>query len=722
MPASLGLRVSACIFLACLFLSTSACSPTKEPSEMTQPATAAPIAERIEHTSEHHGITLTDPYAWLRDSSYPEVDDPKVLNYLNAENSYFETSMAPHETLIDTIHAELKGRVKEDDASVPQRDGDFLYWYAWRKGDQYRTWYRRLISGGADQVLLDETALAKGHEYFQLGGLEVSPDGKLLAYAVDTDGSERFVLRVRNLVTGEELPDRIDNWRYGLVWGADSKSFLYTDADENWRSKKVFLHGLGELQGNDRVLFEETSAEFGVAIDQTQSRRYAVLSTGDNVTSEVRLLPTTDFSAPLLLVSARLAGRQYDVEEHADTLYIRVNDTHPNFRVVTANINQPGEWKELIAASSEHYLQQLTTFKDLLVIEERINGLSQIRIRDYSGMERYIAFPEASFVATLGDNAEYAIDRLRIEYQSMVTPSTTIDYHLADNRSEILKVREIPSGYDASQYTTERLLATARDGVQIPVSLVYRQGFRVDGSQPLHLYAYGAYGYAYPPGFSANRLSLLDRGFAYAIAHIRGGDDLGYQWYLDGKLDKRTNTFNDFVDVTKFLIARGYSTAERVSASGGSAGGELMGAIVNQAPELYGAVVANVPFVDVLNTMLDDSLPLTPGEWPEWGNPITDQQAFETMRGYSPYDNVKAQAYPAMLVTAGLNDPRVTYWEPAKWVAKLRATRTNDSLLLLKTNIGAGHGGKTGRFESLREDAQEYAFLITQTAGPAAQR
>jgi oligopeptidase B len=680
---------------------------------------AAPIAERIEHKSEHHGVTLTDPYAWLRDSSYPQVDDPKVLGYLNAENAYFEAKMAPHEPLVTTIHAELKGRVKEDDASVPQRDGDFVYWYAWRKGDEYRTWYRRPVSGGTDEVLLDETALAKGYEYFQLGGLEVSPDAKLLAYATDSDGAERFVLRVRNLVTGEELSDRIENWRYGLVWGADSKSFLYTDADENWRSKKVLLHVLGEPQANDRVLYEEKSAEFGVHIDQTQSRRYAVLSTGDNVTSEVRLLPTTDFSAPLLLVSARQANRQYEVEEHTDTLYIRVNDTHPNFRVVTAPISQPGKWKELVAGSNEHYIQQLTTFKKFLVIEERINGLSQIRIRDYSGSQRYIAFPEASYVATLGDNAEYDVDRLRIEYQSMVTPTTTIDYHLQDNRSEILKVREIPSGYDASLYTTERLVATARDGVQIPVSIVYRKGFVVDGSQPLHLYAYGAYGFAYPPGFSANRLSLLDRGFAYAIAHIRGGDDLGYQWYLDGKLDKRTNTFNDFVDVTKFLIERGYSSAAQLSASGGSAGGELMGAIVNQAPDLYGAVVANVPFVDVLNTMLDDSLPLTPGEWPEWGNPITDKQAFEYLLSYSPYDNVKAQAYPPMLVTAGLNDPRVTYWEPAKWVAKLRATRTNDSLLMLKTNMGAGHGGKSGRFESLREDAEEYAFLITQTGTTA---
>jgi len=715
-------RTSVCLLTAGFVLALCGCTPGKEPSGMTQQQADPPIAGRIEHKTEYHGVTLSDPYAWLRDASYPQVDDTKVLDYLNAENAYFAAMMAPHQSMIDTIHAELKGRVKEDDASVPQRDGDFLYWHAWRKGDEYRTWYRRPVDGGTAQVLLDETALAKGHEYFQLGGLEISPDGKLLAYAFDSDGSERFILQVRNLVTGEELPDRIENWRYGLVWGADSKGFLYTDADENWRSKKVFHHRLGELQAQDQVLFAEPTAEFGVQIDQTQSRRYAVLTTGDNVTNEVRLLPTADFTAPLLMVSARQTHRQYDVEEHDDVLYIRVNDTHPNFRVVTAPLSEPGNWQELIAASNEHYLQGLVTFAKLLVIEERINGLSQIRIRDYKGAEQYIAFPEASYVATLGDNPEYDVDRLRVEYQSMVTPTTTFDYHLADNGLETLKVREIPSGYDASQYVTERLTATARDGVQIPVSIVYRKGFRVDGSQPLHLYAYGAYGFAYPPGFSANRLSLLDRGFAYAIAHIRGGDDLGYQWYLDGKLDKRINTFNDFIDVTGFLIERRYSSPQRISASGGSAGGELMGAIVNQAPDLYGAVVANVPFVDVLNTMLDDSLPLTPGEWPEWGNPITDQRAFEYLLSYSPYDNVKAQAYPAMLVTAGLNDPRVTYWEPAKWVARLRATRTNDSLLLLKTNMGAGHGGKSGRFESLREDAQEYTFLISQTGGQSDQR
>ena len=455
-----------------------------------------------------------------------------------------------------------------------------------------------------------------------------------------------------------------------------------------------------------------------MSIGRSQSRAFALITTGDHATNEVYLLPMDDFAAAPALVSPRSTDRQYNVDEREGTLYIRVNDTHSNFRVVTAPVSKPGDWTELIAGDDRHYIQSITTFENLLVVEERVDGLSQIRQRDYaSGAERYIAFPEASFVAGLSHNPEYCVDRVRIGYESMVTPNTVYDYLIAEDRLETLKVREIPSGYDASKYATERLMAPSRDGTLIPVSVVYRRDFVKDGSGPLHIQGYGAYGYAFPPGFSANRLSLLDRGFACAIAHIRGGDDLGYRWYLDGKLEKRTNTFNDFVDVTRFLINQGFAARGRVTAAGGSAGGELMGAIVNQAPELYGAVAAHVPFVDVLNTMLDGTLPLTPGEWSEWGNPIEDKAAFDLIRSYSPYDNVARQAYPPMLVTAGLSDPRVTYWEPAKWVAKLRATRTDMNMMLLKTNMGAGHGGKSGRYVSLEEAAEEYAFLITQVLG-----
>jgi oligopeptidase B len=686
----------------------------RQPDSLPKP----PVAKRVPHSVTHHGVTIEDPYAWLRDPGYPNVTDPDVLAYLKAENAYFEAAMAPHRPLIDAIFAEMKGRIKDDDSTVPQKDGDYLYRSAFDAGGQYPKWYRRPVAGGADLVILDEPAMAEGHEYFRLGGHAVSPDGRLLAYAVDTNGSERYVLKVRDLDTGKDLPDVIENWRYGLVWAADSKSFLYTDADENWRSKTVLHHRLGDAQLADRIVYHEDDIEFGVSVGLTQSRAYAVITSGDSDTSEVRLLPTGDFHVEPILVAQRKRDRLYDVDEREGTLYIRVNDTHVNFRVVTAPVAAPGSWTELITGDERHYILGLTSFENLLVIEERVDGLSQIRLRDYaSGADKYISFKEASYVAGLGNNPEYKVDRLRLSYQSMVTPSTVYDYHLADARLETLKVREIPSGYDPSQYVTERLMAPARDGVMVPVSVVYRKDFVKDGDGRLHVYAYGAYGHAYPPNFSSNRLSLLDRGFACAIAHIRGGDDLGYQWYLDGKLDKRTNTFNDFVDVTRFMIGQGFAKAGSVTAAGGSAGGELMGAVINQAPELYGAVAAHVPFVDVLNTMLDATLPLTPGEWSQWGNPITDKTAFDYIRSYSPYDNVAAQDYPALLITGGLTDPRVTYWEPAKWAAKLRATKTDHNLLLLKINMGAGHGGKSGRYTSLEEAAEEYVFLLTQTRG-----
>jgi len=684
---------------------------------MTNKSVTPPLARRVPHSFTRHGITVEDPYAWLRDPGYPDVKDAEILGYLNAENAYFEATMAPHRALVDTIVSEMKGRIKDDDSSVPQRDGDWLYWNAFDAGGEYPKWYRRKFAGGADEVIIDEPALAAGHDYFRLGGHAVSPDGRLLAYAVDTNGSERFVLKVREIATGIDLPDVIENWRYGLIWAADSRSFLYTDADENWRSKAVWHHRLGDQQSADREIYREHDPQFTVSLGRTQSRRFATFSSGDHASNEIRLIPLADFSADPILVSPRVPKRLYDLDEREGTLYIRTNDTHLNFRVVTAPVSAPSQWTEIIAGSDRHYILGLTTFRNLMVIEERIDGLSQIRLRDYAdGAERYIAFPEASFVAGLAGNREYEVDRLRLTYQSMVTPNTVYDYHLGDGRLETLKVREIPSGYDASQYVTERLMAPARDGVMVPVSIVYRRDFVKDGKGRLHVYGYGAYGHAVPPGFSTNRLSLLDRGFACAIAHIRGGDDLGFGWYLDGKLDKRTNTFNDFVDVTRYLIAQGFAAPGRVTAAGGSAGGELMGAIVNQAPELYGAIGAHVPFVDVLNTMLDETLPLTPGEWSEWGNPITDKAAFEYILSYSPYDNVSAQDYPAMLVTAGLNDPRVTYWEPAKWVAKLRATRTDDRTLLLKTNMGAGHGGKSGRYTALEEAAEETVFFLTQVA------
>jgi oligopeptidase B len=675
-----------------------------------------PVAEKRAHSFTHHGITIEDPYHWLKDQSYPKVDDADILAYLKQENAYFESKMADQKPLVDELFTEMKARIKEDDSTVPQKDGDWIYWSKFEEGGQYRKHYRKPASGDADQLILDENAMAKGKDYFRLGELEISPDGKLMAYAFDDNGSERFEARVRDLSTGKELPDVIPGTLSSIVWTADSKAFVYGLANENWRTDNARLHKLGDDPSKDTLLYKEEDEGFGVGVGLTAQEDWIILSAGDNVTSEIRLVPANNPAAKPIMVKPRSVGVQYSVDVRDGQIWVLTNDDHVNFRLATAPLDKPDQWTTVIAGSDKTYLTGVSLFKDFFVTESRVAGLDQIELRDYAAptKSQQIAFPEASYDAGLSSNPEYDTKKLRLSYESMVTPDTVYDYDVASKKLETLKVQEIPSGYDASKYTTERLMITARDGVQVPVSVVYKKGFKKDGSQPLHLYAYGAYGYAIPPGFSTTRLSLVDRGFAYAIAHIRGGDDLGYQWYLDGKLKKRTNTFNDFVDVGKGLIAQGFTSNGKLTASGGSAGGELMGAVANQSPEIFGAIVAHVPFVDVLNTMLDESLPLTPGEWPEWGNPIKDKEAFELLRSYSPYDQVAAKAYPPMLYTGGLNDPRVTYWEPAKMVAKLRAMKTDDNLLMLKINMGAGHGGKSGRWDSLTETAEEYAFLLWQ--------
>ncbi len=669
-----------------------------------------PVAPQRPHTQTFHGETLSDPYFWLKDQGYPKVSEPDVLAYVKAENAYFEAQMAPRAKLVETLFDELKARVPQEDASVPVKDGAFDYWWRFDKGGQYRVWLRKPVGSGAEQIILSEPTLAAGKDYFRLAGIAVSPDSKLLAYAYDDNGSERFTLKVRDLATGADIATVATKSIGVPVWAADSQALAWTEVNDNWRPFRIVLHTLGT--GTERTLYEEPDSGFRVHVARSQDRSQFVIVSADHVTSEARLIPTANPAAPPLLVSPRRTGREYDVDVRGQTLFIRTNDDHVNFRIVTAPLAHPDRWATLIAGSNRHYLRNLTAFTSYLAIEERVDGLDAVRLRTDDGHERYVAFPEASYTASVSTNPEPDAPLLRLSYSSMVTPATVFDYDTGAAKLISRKVQQVPSGYDASAYATERLMLPARDGTKIPVSIVYRKGFPKDGSGKLHLYGYGAYGLAIPPSFSASRLSLLDRGFAYAIAHIRGGDDLGYQWYLDGKLTKRSNTFTDFVDVAKGLAKAGYSKPGMISASGGSAGGELMGAVVNSDPALWKAVAAHVPFVDVLNTMLDDQLPLTPGEWPEWGNPITDKAAFDLLRSYSPYDNVRAQAYPALLITAGLNDPRVTYWEPAKWTAKLRATKTDNNLLLLKTNMGAGHGGKSGRFIALQETAEEYAFLL----------
>ena len=711
-------------FLHCLLAAAALAACAAEDPQMSDDQTLAepPVADRRPHSYSHHGVTIEDPYHWLKDQSYPRVDDPDVLAYLEAENAYFESMMAPRRKLADNLFEEIKARQKPDDSGVPYKDGDWYYQWRFEEGGQYRIWQRRPAtdagvpdSSDADaETILNEPELAAAHEYFRLGALSVSNSGELLAYSVDADGSERYRLFVKDLNTGELLEDAIENTLGGAVWAADDSALLYVVVDENWRPYQVRRHVLGQPAESDSVVYEERDPGFFVRLSESASRRYILIHTAGHTSSEAYVIPADATDAEPRLVAPRRTDHEYFVDHQEDRFVIRTNDRHKNFRLVTAPGDDPSEdnWVSLLEGTAELYIRGFAAFADFVAVVERTNGLNAIRLVGRDGTTTHVELPESACSVGLGDNAEFRTRTLRLEYSSMITPPTVFDYGVDSGELKALKVREIPSGYAKEQYVTERLTAPARDGAGIPVSLVRRRDTPADGGAPLYLYGYGAYGSGISPSFSTSRLSLLDRGFIYAIAHIRGGDDLGYQWYEAGKLDRRTNTFNDFVDVARFMIDAGYVKEGRIAIAGGSAGGELMGAVVNQAPELWGAVAAHVPFVDVLNTMLDESLPLTPTEWPEWGNPIEDKAAFELIRSYSPYDQLIAREYPPMLVTAGLNDPRVTYWEPAKYVARLRRLKTGDSPLLLKTNMGAGHGGKSGRYDSLYEVAEEYAFML----------
>ena len=687
----------------------------------TSVPTSPPVAEKREHTYTHHGITISDPYDWLYDKSYPEIDDEDVLDYVKAENAWFEAAMAPHGELTEALFTEMRARIKEDDSTVPQRRGDFLYWSEFEEGAQYRKYYRKPVAGGDAQLILDENELAEGLEYFRLGAFSISKSGRYLAYSTDTSGAERYTAVIKDLQTGELLADQIPEVRTGLTWVANDSALVYGPSNENWRTLEARLHVIGTPVADDVVLYKEEDESFSVGAGLSAQEDYLIIATGDNETSEVRFVSADNPTGPLTLVKARQKGVEYSVDIREGELFVWTNDEHINFRLAKAGVATPGEWETVIAGSDEFYLTDFELFKDFFVTEGRLNGLDQVEIRTYDAptAAQPITFPEASYTAGLSNNPEYDQSVLRLTYESMITPDSVYDYDVSAASLALLKQQEIPSGYDASLYVTERTEVQARDGTMVPVSVVMRkdraeilEAAGIEGPGPLHLYAYGAYGYAIPPGFSTTRLSLVDRGFAYAIAHIRGGDDLGRRWYLQGKAFERANTFNDFVDAGRGLIAQGFTAEGMVTASGGSAGGELMGAIVNQDPQQYGAVVAHVPFVDVLNTMLNAELPLTPGEWQEWGNPITDKAAFAYILSYSPYDQVKAQDYPPMLVTAGLNDPRVTYWEPAKWVARLRQMSTSGNPVLFKINMAAGHAGASGRFQRLEEIAYEDAFAL----------
>jgi oligopeptidase B len=690
-----------------------------------------PIAPRHPSRRTLHGVTITDDYAWLKDEKWQEVLrdpsllDPEIRAYIEAENAYAEEKLGPTQALQKVLVAEMRGRIKEDDSGVPTPDGPFSYLWKFREGGQHQQIGRTPRGGGEMQTILDGDALARTSEYFKFGGTRHSPDHRLEAWSADLRGSEYFTVRVRRWDTAEDLPDTLTETSGSVVWGRDSSFFFYVRVDENHRPLKVYRHRLGTVQADDVLVYEEKDVGWFTRIGESASGRFCIVSGGDHDTTEERLIDLSSPDAEPRLIAPREKGVRYSVADRGDELFILTNEGGAiDFKIVTAPLAAPerANWRELVPHRPGTYILDIELFAGHLARLERANALPSVVIRDLAtGAEHAIAFDETAYALDMSGGYEFDTTILRFVYSSMKTPSEVYDYDMA-TRQRILRKRQlIPSGHDPAAYVTTRITAKAHDGAEVRVSLLHRRDLVRDGSAPLLLYGYGSYGMSMPASFSANRLSLVDRGFVYAIAHIRGGSDQGWSWYLDGKREKKTNTFDDFVAAGRALIEAKYTSAGRIVGHGGSAGGMLMGAVANRAPDLFAGILAEVPFVDVLATMLDDKLPLTPPEWPEWGNPITDAAAFNYIRSYSPYDNVTAQRYPAILAMAGLTDPRVTYWEPAKWVARLRATMTGGGPVILHTNMGAGHGGASGRFSRLDEVAIGYAFAL-DTVGLAGEK
>jgi oligopeptidase B len=681
-----------------------------------------PVAARHPVTHTHHGISHTDDYAWLRDAEWQKVmHDPQALDaeiraYLEAENAYTAAVLAPLSEEIEALFQEMKGRIKADDSSVPLPDGPFAYYRRFRDGGEHPLICRQPRDGEAETLMLDGDAEAEGKAYFKLSGCEHSPDHRLLAYTADYNGAEIYTLKLRELATGTDLADVIEGISGGFEWAPDSRAIYYTVLDDNHRPCAVRRHVIGTAPADDEEIYRESDPGFFVGISTTESRRFILIDVHDSQTSEVRILDTENPDAGWRLIAARQRGHDYDVSHWQGELLIRTNiGDAEDFKVVAAPIDAPGpeNWRDVAPHEAGRLVIGIQAFADHWVRLERVNALPRLVVTGTDGKSHAIEFDEAAYSLGLGGSYEYATTTLRFTYSSMTTPERTYDYDMATRERSLMKEQEVPSGHDPADYVTRRILASARDGETVPVSLLYRADTPLDGDRPVLLYGYGSYGISIPAAFSVARLGLADRGFVFAIAHIRGGMDKGYRWYRDGRVEKKTNTFYDFIDVAKALVAEGITKPGRIAAHGGSAGGMLMGAVANMAPELFGAILADVPFVDVLNTMLDDTLPLTPLEWPEWGDPITDADAYRRIAGYSPYDNVTWQDYPAMYIAGGLTDPRVTYWEPAKWAAKLRASKTDDNVLCLKVNMEAGHGGAAGRYQRLLETAEQYAFAVS---------
>ncbi len=668
-----------------------------------------PVAKRVPKADTIHGDTRIDEYFWLREKSSPEV-----IGYLDAENAYTDAVMEPTKDLQATLYQEMKGRIQETDLSVPYHLGGYWYYGRTEEGKQYPIYCRKQGSLDADeQITLDLNQLAEGHTYLGLGAYQISDDGNLLAYSTDVTGFRQYTLHVKDLRTGELLPDTIEKVG-SVVWAADNQTLFYTTEDEAKRSYRLYRHVLGET--SDPILYEETDALFGIGIRRTRSKAYLILTSSSSNTSEVRYQPSDAPLSELQIVLPRETGHRYYLDHHGDRFFIRTDKNALNFRIVTAPVSDPSpaNWTEFVPHDPAITREGLALFVSHCVVDERENGLKQLRIINLPTEEAHrITFPEPVYSVFMDANPEYATDTLRFQYQSFVTPSSVYDYNM-DTRERILrKQTPVLGGYDPTQYVSERIEATASDGTHIPISLVYKKGLTRDGQNPTLLYGYGSYGLSIPVTFSSNRVSLLDRGVVFALAHIRGGGDLGEEWRLAGKMHQKRNTFTDFIACAEHLIAEKYTSPEKLAIQGGSAGGLLMGAVANMRPDLFHAVVAQVPFVDVLNTMLDETLPLTVGEYLEWGNPNVKED-YEYMKTYCPYTNIEVKEYPTMLVKTSLNDSQVMYWEAAKYTAKLRAAKTGPKLLLLKTNMGAGHGGSSGRYDALHEVAFDTAFILSQ--------
>lgn len=660
-----------------------------------------------------HGDTRIDNYYWLN-----ERENPEVIAYLEAENNYTKAILKPTEQLQDKLFNELKSRIKETDESVPYKDNGYFYYSRFEEGKEYPIYCRKKETLEAtEEIMLDVNQLAEGHNFFQVSGLSVSPDNKLLSYGVDTVSRRKYTIYVKNLETGELLSEAITNTVGYAVWANDNKTMFYVKKDEvTLRSFQIYRHELGTASNNDPLIYQENDETFDVFITKSKSDKYLLIGSSSTLSDEYRYLDANNPSGEFKIIQPRIRGLEYSVSHFGDYFYIRTNLDAQNFKLAKTPVGKTSKenWKDVIPHDENAYLESIEIFKDFLVVEERRDGLNKMRIINWNdNSEHYLDFGEETYSANISINPDFNSDLLRYGYSSLTTPYSTIDYNMVTHEKTIKKEQEVQGGFDKANYESKRIFATANDGKKIAMSVVYRKGIKLDGTNPALIFGYGSYGATMDPYFSTSRLSLLDRGFVYAIAHVRGEQYYGRQWYEDGKLLNKINTFSDFNSCAEFLIEQGYTSKDKLFAMGGSAGGLLMGAIANMRPDLYKGIVAQVPFVDVITTMLDETIPLTTGEFDEWGNP-KDSVYYNYMLSYSPYDQVKAQDYPAMLVTTGLHDSQVQYFEPAKWVAKLRDMKTDKNVLLLYTNMEAGHGGASGRFQALKEIAMEYAFIFHQ--------